>query len=91
MLDKMFGKESDQTAEAGMVKNLAVRRVFSPLEWPQLNTDLNDMRIIICLRKFEVFVERIAACNVTENWQSIAYTVCHALKPVAPYICYHSN
>ena len=28
------------------------------------NTELNDLRIIICLRKSEVTVQRISACNV---------------------------
>ena len=31
------------------------------------NTELNDSRKIICLRKSEVSVERISVCNVTEN------------------------
>ena len=32
-----------------------------------LNTQLNDLRKIICLRKSEVTVERISVCNVTEK------------------------
>ena len=31
------------------------------------NMELTDLRIIICLRKSEVSVERISVCNVTEN------------------------
>ena len=31
------------------------------------NTELIDLRIIICLRKFEVSVERISVCNVIEK------------------------
>ena len=31
------------------------------------NTQLHDLRIIICLRKSEVIVERISVCNVIEN------------------------
>ena len=31
------------------------------------NMDLNDSRIIICLRKLEVTVKRIPVCNVTEK------------------------
>ena len=31
------------------------------------NTELNDLRKIICLKKSEVSVERISVCNVTEN------------------------
>ena len=31
------------------------------------NAELNDLKIIICLRKTEVTVERISVCNVIEN------------------------
>ena len=31
------------------------------------HTELNDMRIIICLRKSEVTIERISVCNVIEK------------------------
>ena len=31
------------------------------------NSQLNDVRTIICLRKFEVSVERISICNVIEK------------------------
>ena len=31
------------------------------------NTELNDLRIIICLRKSEVTVKRISVCNVIEQ------------------------
>ena len=31
------------------------------------NTELNDFRKVICLRKSELSVERISVCNVTEN------------------------
>ena len=31
------------------------------------NTELNDLRIIICLRKSEVSFERISVCKVTKN------------------------
>ena len=31
------------------------------------DTELNDSRKIICLRKSEVSVERISVCNVIEN------------------------
>ena len=31
------------------------------------NMELNDLRIIICLRKSEVFVERISVCDVMED------------------------
>ena len=35
-----------------------------------INTELNDLRIIICLRqkKTEVTVERISVCNATEKF-----------------------
>ena len=32
-----------------------------------LNTELNDMKLIICFRKPAVSVERISVCNVTEK------------------------
>ena len=31
------------------------------------NSELNDLRITICLRKSGVSVERISVCNVTEK------------------------
>ena len=31
------------------------------------NTELNDLRIIICLRKSEVTVEKISVCNAIEK------------------------
>ena len=31
------------------------------------NMELNDLRIIFCLRKSEVTVERISVCNITEK------------------------
>ena len=39
------------------------------------NTNLNDLKNSICLRKSEVSVERISDYNVIET---LAYTVCHA-------------
>ena len=44
----------------------------------QKNTELNNLRNIICLRKSDISIERISICNVIENWWSMAYTVCHA-------------
>ena len=35
------------------------------LNTPTYNTELNELRIIICLRKSEVTFERISVCNVT--------------------------
>ena len=31
------------------------------------NTELNNLRIVICLRKSEITVERISVCNVIEK------------------------
>ena len=31
------------------------------------NRELNGLRIIICLRKFEVSVKRISVCNIIEK------------------------
>ena len=56
-----------------------------------LNTELNDLRIIICLRKSEVTVKRSSVCNVTKNWLSMAYTDCHTPMPMMSYICFRSN
>ena len=39
------------------------------------NTELNDLRKIILLRKSEVSVERISVCDVAENggaWQTLS-------------------
>ena len=32
-----------------------------------MNTELNDLRIIICLRTSEVSIERVAVCNVIQK------------------------
>ena len=32
-----------------------------------MQQELNDLRIIICLRKSEVNIERISVCNVVKN------------------------
>ena len=41
--------------------------LFCSISVFQYNMELNDLRIIICLRKSEVTVERISVCNVTEK------------------------
>ena len=46
------------------------------------NTELNELRKIIGLRKSEVSIERISICNVTKNLAEMAYTVCHAPTPM---------
>ena len=43
-----------------------------------ISRSLQTDSIILCLRKSEVSVERISVCNVYKNWESMAYTVCHA-------------
>ena len=40
---------------------------FTKITQNVLDTELNDLRIIICLRKSEATVERISVCNVIEN------------------------
>ena len=34
----------------------------------QINTELNELRIIICLRKSKVSIERMSVHNVIENF-----------------------
>ena len=46
------------------------------------DTELNVSKIMICLRKSEVSVERILVCNVLKSSPSVAFTVCHALIPM---------
>ena len=62
---------------------------------PTSNTELNDLRKIIGLRKSEVSVERISACNIiekmTEHGQQLAYTVCQAPISMTSLIGYHNN
>ena len=41
--------------------------MFFRLRRVTTNTELNDLRMIVCLRKPEVTVERISVCNVTEK------------------------
>ena len=55
------------------------------------NTEFDDLRKIICLRKFEVSVEKIQLVKSYKNWQSMAYTVSHASIPMTSFICYHSK
>ena len=46
------------------------------------NTELNDLRKIICLRKFEVSVERISVCNVTSNLAEHGWQRCYDISSV---------
>ena len=55
------------------------------------NTELNDLRMIICVRKPEVFVERISVCFVNEKLVEHGLHVCHASMPVASWISNHSH
>ena len=54
------------------------------------NTEINDLRIIICLRKSEVIVEKISVCNVIEKLMEHGM-FCHAPVPMMSYICYRGN
>ena len=45
------------------------------------NTELNDLRIVIYLRKTEVITERCSVCNVIENLMEHAIH-CHAPIPM---------
>ena len=55
------------------------------------NTELNDLSIIICVRKPEVFVERISVWFVNEKLVRHGIHVCHAPMPVASWISNHSH
>ena len=63
---------------------------FSPI-CVLVSHGINDLRIIICSRNSEVFVERISVCNVDETLEEHGIHSCHAPEPTASYICYHSN
>ena len=52
-----------------------------------VNTELNDLRLINCLGKFKVSVERIPVVMSLKNWWGMAYTVCHAPTPIISKIC----
>ena len=70
---------------------VTIDKILNCLKKTQLllcNTELNDLRVIICLRKSEVSVERISARNAMKNWRSMAYTVCFAVEQITSYICY---
>ena len=55
-----------------------------PLYYFLEKMELNDLRIIIYLRKSEVSVERISVCNVIENLMAhgIYYLLCSYTKDV---------
>ena len=56
------------------------------------NTELNDLRKIICSRKSEITVERISVCNVNENLEEHGrhYLPCSYTNDVIQ-ICYCNN
>ena len=56
-----------------------------------LNMELNDLTIIICLRKSEVSVERILVCYVNEKLMGHGIHICHAPIPMTSLICYRSK
>ena len=50
---------------------VTIDKILNYLKKTQLllyNTELNDLGGTICLRKSEVFVERISVCNVIEKF-----------------------
>ena len=47
--------------------------------------ELNDLRIVNCLRKSEVSIERIPYAMSLKNWRSMAYSVCHASVQMTSY------
>ena len=47
-----------------------------------INRELNDLRIINCLTKSEVTVEKVSVFSLIERFASIAYSVCHAPIPM---------
>ena len=46
---------------------LLVLKYFSHRKSIRYNTEVNDLRVIICLRKSKVPVDKIFVCNVTEK------------------------
>ena len=56
------------------------------------NTAFNDLRIIICLRKYKVSAEKKNhIATLLKNCRSMAFTVCEALGSMTSYICHQSN
>ena len=58
---------------------LPLRKKINSVSINTLNSELNDLRKIICLRKSEISFERILVRSVIENLRGMAYTVSHAL------------
>ena len=66
------------------------RKYFYPTRYIH-NTELNDLKILMCRRNIQVYVVRISVCNAIENLENTAYTVYHAPIKVTLYSCYNSN
>ena len=78
-------------------------KIFSCKKWHlkhKKNTELKDLRKIICLPKSEVSVETISVCNVIENLtehgrklaeHGIHCHSCHDPTPMMSKICYCNN
>ena len=49
----------------------------------RINTELNDLRKLVSLRKSEVSVGRLSVCKVIEDLRSMAHTVCYAPISIA--------
>ena len=46
------------------------------------NTELNDLRKIICMKKSIVSIEKFQFVKSLKIWRCTAYTVCHAHTPM---------
>ena len=80
---------------------IALRKVLSLFRDTRMdvkNTELKDLRKIICLRKSEVYINKKQK-KQTKNqflmskkiWWSMAFTACHAPIKMTPKIYLHSN
>ena len=63
-----------------MVELLPLKAYVYPLTF--YNTEFNDLRKNICLRKSEVLLKEFQCVMSLKNWRSMAYTVCHAPIPL---------
>ena len=57
----------------------------------EILAEFNDLRKINCLRKSEVFVERISVYNAIEIWRSMTFTVFNAPTLMTSKICYRNS
>ena len=66
-----------------LLKGLEKNKSLSTLKVSTSNTELNDLRIIICLRKSEVAVEKNSVCNVNAKLMEHGiHCLSHAPKPM---------